>query len=351
MKRFILIMHLISCFGFINLSGQDGLVGYWNFDSLAGNQFEDLSGHENHGSVFGAELVPGIRGNALGFDGQGDYAKIGGSDTIPHLLQELGEGTISLWFRVEYIPRLHGIAPLFYYGGMAQCDFFDAANQGLILEVGHSPIHFESERLYFTIWKNGCTYPSFCFDSRDPIKKEQWHHYAVVVGKDFNTGYLNGQEMDNRRYNFGNDSYSQFFADALKHEVLWLGKGHWDRTEQFLNGAIDELRIYDHALGVEEIEALYQENDGSVGLTHSIPEKKGMVLYPNPTTGKVHYNILESGLEIKDFVIIGPAGNIISSVHTVDKTGMIPLEGLPPGMYTLGFKTASQIIHHKFIIH
>jgi len=304
MKRVWLLMNLFSFLGFMNLLGQEGLVGYWSFDSLAGNQFADLAGQKNHGFVFGADLVQGIQENALGFDGQSDYAIIGETDSLPELFRDLGEGTISLWFRVDFIPRLHGIAPLFYYGGKAQCDFFDAANQGLILEVGHSPIHFESERLYFTIWKNGCTYPTFCFDSSDPIKKEHWYHYAVVVGSDFNTGFLNGQEMDNRSYNFGNASYSQFFEDALKHEVLWLGKGHWDRTEQHLRGAIDELRIYNRALSTEEIENLYQENAGSVGVKYNTPEKPGMVIYPNPAIGDLRYDIRESGLEIEGYIII-----------------------------------------------
>ena len=62
------------------------------------------------------------------------------------------------------------------------------------------------------------------------------------------------------------------------------------------------------------------------------------------------FDILESGLEIEGYVIIGPVGKIISSVHTKDKTGTIPLEGLIPGMYNLEFRTADQTIHHKLII-
>lgn len=318
--------------------------------NLPGNQFADLSGQNNHGNVFGADLVQGIQGTALEFDGQNDYAKIGETDTLPELFRDLGEGTISLWFRVDHIPRLHGIAPLFYYGGEAMCDFFDAANQGLILEVGHSPVHFESERLYFTIWKNGCTYPSFCFDSGDPIQKEQWYHYAVVVGPDYNTGFLNGQEMEKRIYNFGDASHSQFFEDAVKHEVLWLGKGHWDRTEQYLRGAIDELRIYNRALSADEIQAAYQENAGSAELRHNTAEKNKIILYPNPASGVLHYDGRNNGLEIEGYILIDPLGKLIHTAQTSDKTGTIGLEGLSPGLYNVVFRTARQTFHHKLII-
>ncbi|MDX1284483.1 MAG: hypothetical protein R3182_05710 [Draconibacterium sp.] len=42
--------------------------------------------------------------------------------------------------------------------------------------------------------------------------------------------------MTSRNYNFGFSDDSQFFEDARAHEVLWLGKGHWDRTTQYLDG-------------------------------------------------------------------------------------------------------------------
>jgi hypothetical protein len=71
-------------------------------------------------------------------------------------------------------------------------------------ELGHSPVHPASEFLYFTIWKNGCTVPSFCYDSNSEIPTGVWHHFVAVVGEDYNTGYLNGEEMTNRWYNFGN---------------------------------------------------------------------------------------------------------------------------------------------------
>jgi len=103
---------------------QEGLVGHWSFDDLDSRVFDDHSQNPNNCINYGGVLVDGMKGKAL---------------------------------------------------------YFDAANSGLIIEVGHSPVHSGSERLYFTIWKNGCTYPSFCFDSNDAISTGQWHHIVVVV--------------------------------------------------------------------------------------------------------------------------------------------------------------------------
>ena len=258
-RKFITLVLLIITFAPLMMA-QDGLVAYWSFDETEGDTLYDKTENANHGTVYGAERIDGVSGKALSFDGEDDYARIPGDGKAPpSVLSELGEGSISLWFKVNHIPTNYGIAPIFYYGAEEKCDFFDAANKGLIIELGHSPVHYGSERLYFTIWKNGCTYPSFCYDSNHAILEGKWHHLVVVVGADFNTGYLNGEEMVNRRYNFGNASYSQFFADAIAHENMWIGKGHWDRTTQHYDGAIDELRIYANPISESEVKNLYND--------------------------------------------------------------------------------------------
>lgn len=112
----------------------------------------------------------------------------------------------------------------------------------MIIELGYSPIYPGNEHIFYTVWADGCTYPSLCFDSGFKITTGIWHHFVVVVGKNYNTGYLNGEELVDRNYNFGDPSNSQFFSIANEKQELWLGKGHWDRTEQFFNVAIDELK-------------------------------------------------------------------------------------------------------------
>lgn len=134
----------------------------------------------------------------------------------------------------------------------------DASNQGLIIEVAHDPMHFRSKNLYFTIFADKCEYPSFCFDSSEPMREDIWYHFVAVVGDNYNTGYLNGEEMTNRRYNFGNASNSEFFADAVKDESFWIGKGFWDARPMFFKGSIKNIRIYDRPIYTDEVKYLYQ---------------------------------------------------------------------------------------------
>lgn len=316
----------------VEAAAQEGLVAHWSFDELNGEVFMDHAALENSGVNQGGVAIEGMKGKALYLDGMNDYAVIRSREARPpSALENLGEGTIAFWFRVDRIPLSHGIAPLFYYGNTTACDFFDAANEGLIIEVGHSPVHFRSERLYFTMWKNGCTYPSFCFDSSEPISTGAWHHVAVVVSENANTGYLDGREMVHRNYNFGNASYSQFFEDAMKHETLWFGKGHWDRTEQYLEGAMDEVMIFDRPLNAGEVQALYADTTGT---STGIPgERKdaAMHLHPNPV-GAV---LTVEGAEAPILGIYAANGTLLMEQEAGWERTHIDLAHLPAGLYVL----------------
>ncbi len=347
MKKYQFIFFFFVSLLVLPVKGQENLVLYWSFDTLQNQIFYDISGNGNSGTTYGPKLIAGVKGKALSFDGVDDFAASPGKDQFPPgKLSELGEGAISLWFKVEHIPEENGIAPLFYYGSEAKCDFFDAANQGLIIEVGHSPVHYQSKRLYFTIWKNGCTLPSFCFDSNIAINENEWYHIVVVVGEDFNTGYLNGEEMTNRYYNFGTSSYSQFFEDAVIHEKLWLGKGHWDRTTQYLKGAIDELRIYGNAISAEKVRELYNEvaNPTSSAAKKHVPE---VHVFPNPSDGWVNIS-RGSGGQLKSLQVIDFTGKTVLKEN--EPADRLDISHLSHGTYYLKLNFADAIYHEVIMV-
>ena len=190
-----------------------------------------------------------------------DYIAVQGSMSSPVAgMASLGQGAISVWFQCKRIPTEDGIAPIFYYGSNNPCtNMFDAANQGLIIELGHSPVHRGSKRLYFTVFANGCTYPSLCFDSRMPLEENVWYHFVAVVGASFNTGYRKGEELAPRHYNFGNANDSQFFSAARDHTAMWVGQGYWDARLMRFEGQIQDVRIYREPLGSQDVRTLYSQ--------------------------------------------------------------------------------------------
>jgi hypothetical protein len=323
----------------VPLYGQNGLIAHWSFDGIVENIILDNSVNVNHGINYGADIVPGIKGTALSFNGTGDYARIPADGAVPPLnLRDLGEGSISLWFKAYDIPVAYGIAPIFYYGAEAQCDFFDAANEGLIIELGHSPIHAGSEALYFTIWKNGCTYPSFCFDSGDGIERNKWYHVVIVVGGAYNTGFLNGEEMVNRDYNFGSRYDSQFFEDARAHEKLWIGKGHWDRTTQYFEGLIDEVMIFNRPLSAGEVTALYNDvGHASATAITSDRENSMVTVYPNPASEVLFFDIQDQDGKILDMALTDITGRTLQHESEISSNGSINIQQLGSGLYSIEF--------------
>ncbi|MDZ7774900.1 MAG: LamG-like jellyroll fold domain-containing protein [Bacteroidales bacterium] len=314
--------------------------------------FSILSGNENHGINFGAEVVEGKIGSALNFNGVGNYASlVADGEAPPQIISSLGKGSISIWFKVDHIPTDYGIAPMFYYGAEEMCNFFDAANQGMIIELGHSPIFPGSEELFFTMWKNGCTYPSFCFDSNLPIPEGEWVHFVAVVGEDYNTGYLNGNEMTNRVYNFGTPNDSQFFEDAVVHEKMWLGRGYWDETVQYYDGMIDDIRIYDRPLTSQEVEELHSDTAVITSVSSLEGDASSINIHPNPANRYFNYDLSAlKDARVKTIEFIDVSGKTVMHQNLSEKSGSVPVAYLPPGFYMMNFHFNEGVLRKKLLI-
>lgn len=237
-----------------NKCGRDNYVAYWNFNETEGEIVYDSSDNAYDGLIIGANRT----GNALDFNGFSDYVEIADVNGYPpEKIGNLSIGTISVWFKFDSVPPDRTIHPIFYFGDGTG----GTRNSSLQVELGHFT---SNSKLYFTVFKGGgdeYERPILCFDSRFNLQTDTWYHFAAVVGKGFNTGYLNGEEMIDRRYNFGDEKSSFFFDTVFDQKVCWIGKGFlgFFTTEDYFDGLIDEVRIYDRCLTKNEIECYYNQ--------------------------------------------------------------------------------------------
>jgi hypothetical protein len=288
--------------GLMDQQLKNGLVLHLPLD---GNG-QDKSKNKLDGEVCGAVPTDGHSGpGSLGleFDGVDDYVDLSAALTK---VNALSKGSISLWFRVDQAPdqfpnRALGIPqteqitfPVLYMGKIDTV----TGNNSLMVH----PIHPNARpTAWFTIVRNelnALVPPWFCFDTcYFPLPRTnnavscagpgwhlltagEWYHYVVTVDPTGNHGYLNGEELVERRFNPNRErpqyinapvgagppaeaSDVEFFDDVLGPTSFKLGAGVWGYAtfERFMDGAIDEVRIYDRALTADEVEALYLLDD------------------------------------------------------------------------------------------
>ncbi len=232
------------------------LIAHWTFDEDA----KDYA-NSNHGTMNGAPgFIVGKIGNAVSFDGVDDYIEFPVTD-----ISTLKKGTIAFWFNYQSILDKQTVMPIFYIGGNEK----DSDNI-FIIEIGHfneriynsGPVLNPNNKKLYVTWIRNNQEPFLCYDSNINLAEDKWHHFAVVVDENGNTGYLNGKELTNRHYNFGNSKNSAFLNNIPDKKKLMLGYGRSSYMVGpdfvFYKGALDDFRIYDRALTSEEIIAVIE---------------------------------------------------------------------------------------------
>ena len=211
-----------------------GLVGAW-IPSISGSGLllPDLSGRGNNGSLVGmdaSDWVSGQYGRALDFDGSNDTAQVS--------FNRLGfqQATISFFAFVRNTGNM-----LFVQVGGLGGVFLSQITTGKLLA-------------FF----DGTTANNTSSDeSNTTIAANQWYHIAAT------------NDGSTTRY-FINGILDKSYSDTILQNtgtVVWIGSNA--NTQQFVNGQLDDIRIYNRALTEPEIRLL--------------ASRPGIGLQPSPT--------------------------------------------------------------------
>ncbi len=189
----------------------------WNLDEGSGTVAGDSSGTGNAGTLSGGiTWVPGVNGTAVSFDGASGAAKIAsvsglGSGNVPH--------TVAAWVKVTQLP----------------------ANRAWILLLGnegtgaHHWLINSSGVTQFGVWSGAQLNPAL------PVG--QWTHVAITFDGSTLTGYVNGVAIGSKAATFN-----------LQGDPLTVAQAHLG--ENYFNGAVDDVQVYDRALSAAEVAAL-----------------------------------------------------------------------------------------------
>ena len=239
------------------------IVGLWRFDEEEGDTAYDSSGNNNYGTLTNMDTancwVDGKFGNALNFDGVDDYIEVVDSTS----LDITGDLTIEAWVKFDSFTYPHS-----YIVGK---DTNGQRSYGLAVDGGHYGSDYIG-RVGFVVFKASGA-PSIHWGNT-VLSTGQWYYIAatynfVTDGTSVMTIYVDGNPDSSAKTNAVGPIYSG-------SANLQIGARQYGTSRCFVDGTIDEVRIYDCALSPSTIEAHAAGIYGFNGLMapYAPPEQK-----------------------------------------------------------------------------
>jgi hypothetical protein len=217
-------------------------VFYMKLDEGQGSVAFDSSGRENHGSIVDGQWVEGYQGSAIALGGEG-YIEVADSSAL-----HLGSSaSVSAWVKLtrqegDFTVLSKGGADyiLNVWGSGRGKEWNTQRQTGGLVEFGGM------------LEETGQWLGTSCDTSVDDGR---WHHVAVTYDGSIITIYVDGGEVAKVAAGDTGEPSSLRITDGN----LVIGRGSQGAT-----GVLDEVRIHDEVLTVEEIKDLAEWQPGAV---------------------------------------------------------------------------------------
>jgi hypothetical protein len=227
-----------------------GLVGWWRFDEGSGTAAGDSSGNGNNGTLQGSPLpswVTGIFGTALQFDGLQNHVDVPSSAS----LNPSSQFTLVAWVNIPSgatATYMSVVAKESTYYLRACAPASDSAK--LCLWYGNG-----------TSWKSGV-------GANVDLRGTGWRNLVGVCNGSSLFIYLDGVLQ-------GTATMAASVGPNTNPAVI----GYRQSGNEYFNGTMDNVQIYNRALSAGEIQAAFQKGpDFSPNLTAKIPKSTTQVI-------------------------------------------------------------------------
>jgi hypothetical protein len=214
-----------------------GLVAYYPFNG----DYEDKSGNNFHGTNYGSIFSldkNNSNNSAIEFDGTNDHVILA-SDF------DYVERSISVWFYASNIPVYDYVNnPETSWHAILTCDHLGLSNGNIKLNV--SKVN-GTDMVWFSQCWGYVVDPDILSTS---ISENVWYHAVVTISAYNVNFYINGSLIGthpSENINSGNGSLNMLLGCSR------------NINNRYLDGGIDELRIYDRVLNQQEIQQLFDE--------------------------------------------------------------------------------------------
>ena len=189
----------------------------------------DHSGNENHGQAIGATIAAGINGEAMSFDGINDYVEVPDDDS----LDMTNDVTLMSWIKPNNANHIGNI----------------------IQKIAGSPnnreyrYYINKDTLMAEISADGSN-GEYAISNTRAIEENKWQHVVAVKEGNQITFYVNGNHKGSETLN----TDTTIFPGDSNVRIGAVNSA----TEPF-SGLIDEIRIFNYAVPVDDIVEIYEE--------------------------------------------------------------------------------------------
>lgn len=223
--------------------GSSNLFSYWKFDDASGNIATDSSGNDRQANLismdFSTDSTDGVIQSALAFDGSTDYLSAGDLDEL-----ELTTLSFSFWMQINNTTQDHDfITKGIHTTSNPLLIWFDDSNGG-------GPDSGASNSNTISVLSYDGSTQHWVMASTNAINDTNWHHIVAVLDTENNTIsiYIDGTlNISNTKSWNGIGTGSQ---------TLRVGTSY--NSANFIDGSMDDVRIYNKALSSDEVSIIYR---------------------------------------------------------------------------------------------
>jgi len=214
-----------------NLDDDPSLVAWWRFNEGEGDTAYDSAG-DNDGTIYGAQWTTGQIDGALDFDGDDDYVNIGNDSSLKPNLPI----SVSMWVKLNSLRTNQWLISNDIYPGSNYYGIW-----GYIRTTNQISISY-GDGGSRTSWNRRSKV------STSTVSSGEWQHIAFVIkGATDMDIYINGTDAGGTYSGTGG---------ALAYSTGDGYIGSHGGTTYFIDGTIDDVRIYNRSLTEGEVGSL-----------------------------------------------------------------------------------------------
>ncbi|HYH04342.1 MAG TPA: beta-L-arabinofuranosidase domain-containing protein [Bacillota bacterium] len=220
----VLIITLIG-----TVFAQQNPVGWYKFDETGGTVGADSSGSGRNATlVNGPTWVAGKLGNAVNLDGSNDYISMPGG-----MISTLNDFSIATWVKLDAVRTWSRIF-----------DFGTGTGANMFLTPSSS-----DNTIRFAITTSGSGGEQR-INGTAALPSGTWKHVAVALNGNVGILYVDGVEVGR------NSSMSLKPSGLGTTGNNYIGRSQYT-SDPYLDGQIDDFRMYDRAISAAEVQALF----------------------------------------------------------------------------------------------